>query len=76
MEKAKEEGIVDNNFNIYRLETRTKETTKEKIYETLSGILQQYKLRKGVKESLKSEDELVIKYLKKVGGSVLKIFKR
>ncbi len=76
LEKAKEEGIVDNHFNIYRLETRTKETPKEKIYETLSGILQRYKLRKGVKESLKSEDEPVIKYLKKAGSAILKLFER
>lgn len=76
-ERARDEGIVDENFHLHRLPTRTRknQSAKESIYETLSGILHRYKMRHGIKEALKSEDESIIKYLKKAGNYALSLFK-
>ena len=75
-ERAQKEGIVDKDFKLYRLPTRTRknETRRERLYEVLSGILHKYKLRHGVKEALKSEDKLIVKYLKKTGNFIFDLF--
>lgn len=77
-EKAKEEGILDGKFRLYRIPTKTRkgETSGEKIYETLSGVLHWYKLRGGVRGAMESENNYLIGSLKKMGSALLKPFKR
>ncbi len=72
-ERAQKEGVVDEDFKLYRLPTRTRknETRRERLYEVLSGILHKYKLRHGVKEALKSEDKFYFKYPKTIVNYIL-----
>ncbi|MCH8945694.1 MAG: YdcF family protein [Nanoarchaeota archaeon] len=71
--QAKEEGLVDRKFDIHRMPTRYKETQKEKAYEFLSRILNRYKLRHGVEEALKSEDDPLVKFVKKAKDYLLNL---
>lgn len=72
-ERAKKKGIIDDEFHLHRLPTKTRknQTHRERLYETLAWILHRYKLRHGIKEALKSEDDPFVKYLKKAGSYVL-----
>jgi len=47
IDRAKKEGIIDKDFRIYRLET--KETPGMKLYGVLANIMNDYKLRKGIR---------------------------
>lgn len=57
--KAKEEGIVDKDFKIHRLETS--ETVKEGIYGILAYLLERYNLRGGFKGYGRDKNSLVEK---------------
>ncbi len=78
IKRGKEEELIDKEFHVHRLETRSRknQTPKERLYETLSGVLHRYKLRHGVEKAMKSEDEPIIKYLKKAGNFIFNPFKR
>ena len=76
IKRAKEEEIVDKDFRIHRIPTRYKEKTGEKVYEALSRVLQRYKLRHGVEEALKSEDDPVVKTIKRIKRGLVSLIPR
>ena len=51
IKRGKEEGVIDKNFEIYRIPTKYEEAPREKVYEFLSRILGRYKLRHGDRKS-------------------------
>lgn len=51
--RGKEDGSIDKNIHIYRIET--KESFADKIYSVPASLLTRYKLRKGLKDVKLSE---------------------
>jgi hypothetical protein len=52
VKRGKKEGLIDEDFNIHRIETN--QSIKQGIYGILGEILQIYRLRHGIKKSLDS----------------------
>ena len=50
VKRGKKEGLIDEDFNIHRIETD--QSIKQGIYGILAEILQEYRLRHGIKKSL------------------------
>lgn len=71
LHKAKKEGLVDKGIEIYRL--RTEESFGESIYGFFAKLLNQYKLREGIKNSKKYETPNLIK---DIGGYISRLFNK
>lgn len=57
--KAKQQGLIDKDLEVYRIETPI--TLKEKIYEVPAGILERYRLSEGIPKRKTNEAESLMK---------------
>ena len=71
LHKAKKEGLVDKDVEIYRL--GTEESFGESIYGFFAKLINQYKLREGIKNSKKYETPNLIK---NIGGYISRLFNK
>jgi|SRR3989344_527262 len=71
IERAKKEGIIDDNFKIYRLET--KETFGESVYGFFANLFNRYKLRHGIE---KSSEYKTPSWISSIGGYVFNLSRK
>ena len=69
LHEAKKEGLIDKEIKIYRL--RTDESFGESIYGFFAKLINQYKLREGIKNSKKYETPNLIK---NIGEYISRLF--
>lgn len=70
IKQGKKEGIINSNLHVYRLESQ--ETAGSRVYGYLSGLLNRYRLRRGVEKARESKTP---EWIKKIGGYIFDKFK-